>query len=210
MKDVLKYQNYIFDFDGVILDSNHLKGNAFYEVACHFSPATANDFLEYHRGNPGINRRHKFRHFFENLLGMTDYQRELERALDLFVTVSLKKMLSVPFVHGVQEFLDQIPPDRNTYIVSAGDESDLHKIVNARGIQPQFDGVFGGPKPKIEIIQGLSLKGSTIYFGDSEVDLETANHFGHDFIFVSEASLWLQGRQRCVNVIKNFSEILKK
>ena len=58
----------IFDFDGVILDSNHVKEEAFAEIYNEYGNAIRNKVVKYHRNNLGISRYNKFKFIHENYL----------------------------------------------------------------------------------------------------------------------------------------------
>ena len=57
------YYSYIFDCDGVILDSNKLKTEAFREILIDERYEDIELFIEYHQLNQGINRYEKLNIF---------------------------------------------------------------------------------------------------------------------------------------------------
>ena len=54
------YETIIFDCDGVILNSNNIKIQAFYETALIYGHDLANELVKYHIENGGISRYQKF------------------------------------------------------------------------------------------------------------------------------------------------------
>ena len=61
---MLDFDAYIFDCDGVILDSNKIKGNAFKHALKEFPDQCTDEFLKYHYDNGGLSRHLKFKFFF--------------------------------------------------------------------------------------------------------------------------------------------------
>ena len=56
----------IFDFDGVILDTNHIKTFSFKRLFRKFSKYQIDKFIDYHKKFGGISRYEKIRYFFES------------------------------------------------------------------------------------------------------------------------------------------------
>ena len=69
----MKYKiNIIFDFDGVILNSNQIKTKAFKTISAKFGFAQSEELIKYHIKNGGISRYEKIKWFVENILGKSD------------------------------------------------------------------------------------------------------------------------------------------
>ena len=62
------YKNFLFDCDGVILNSNHIKSNGFYEACIDFGENCAKQIVNYHKLNGGISRYKKFEYFIKSIL----------------------------------------------------------------------------------------------------------------------------------------------
>ena len=58
----------MFDCDGVVLDSNRIKTEAFRTAALPFGPESADRLRAYHLENGGVSRYLKFRHFLESIV----------------------------------------------------------------------------------------------------------------------------------------------
>ena len=54
--DINKYDCFIFDCDGVILDSNKIKTEAFFSLALPYGKGIAKLLVDYHTQNGGISR----------------------------------------------------------------------------------------------------------------------------------------------------------
>ena len=63
--NIEKYNTFIFDFDGVILDSNFVKKEAIYKSVINFTDIeNAKKFVNYFIDNSGIPREKKINKFF--------------------------------------------------------------------------------------------------------------------------------------------------
>ena len=67
MKKLNSYKNLIFDCDGIILNSNKIKTEAFREVVFHYGNEAAEELVNFHVMNGGISRYEKFNYFFETI-----------------------------------------------------------------------------------------------------------------------------------------------
>ena len=76
MNKLDSYKSFIFDCDGVILNSNKIKSNAFYEVASKYGKKEAKKLVNYHINNGGISRYKKFEYFSNNILLDKTYNKE--------------------------------------------------------------------------------------------------------------------------------------
>ena len=71
-----KYKTIIFDCDGVILNSNKLKTEAFKETLSNYKKELVDEFISYHESNGGISRYEKIRYFVEELSLKYNYINE--------------------------------------------------------------------------------------------------------------------------------------
>jgi len=55
-KSLNEYQALVFDCDGVVLNSNKIKTQAFYEATKQFGHESAQALVDYHVANGGISR----------------------------------------------------------------------------------------------------------------------------------------------------------
>ena len=83
--------NIIFDFDGVILNSNKVKTIAFKRIAKRFGNENSKKLIAYHLKNGGISRYKKIRWFVEKVLKVNNEEliNELIFAYGLEVSKSL-------------------------------------------------------------------------------------------------------------------------
>ena len=164
----------IFDFDGVIVESADIKTEAFGELFSAY-PGKLNEILQYHSINAGISRYVKFRYIYKRIL-----KSKLSKAKEIelgkrFSRIVLEKIIKAPFVAGAREFLDRHRNHYRFFIASGTPEKELRNIVSLRGLESSFEGVYGSPKKKSDIINEISRKwgfgkSNVVYVGDAESD----------------------------------------
>jgi len=183
------YRTIVFDCDGVILDSNRIKTDAFRTVAEPIDPDLADELVRYHVENGGISRYRKFDFFIDRC-----HERDIE--------VPSNEILCKRFGEHVRDRLLECPvADRlaelraataaSTWMVASGaDQAELRDVFEARGLSPLFEGgIYGSPKSKRDIVlQAFQKHGKprpALMLGDSREDFHAASGAGIDFAFVS-------------------------
>lgn len=212
VNNIFSYDNYIFDCDGVILDSNSIKSELFVEIATAFcNKEELEAFKIFNESNPGLNREKKFAYLFESILKRNEYKFELEKTLSTFQSVSIERLKSSSLIPGCVDFLHKINSSRK-FVVSAAQENDLVTILKQKEIDKYFHQILGGPNSKINIICGLNLTGPTLYFGDSNVDMLSARHFDYDFVMIYGATSWKDWKEACkthkIKAVKDFNAFI--
>lgn len=182
-----QYQTLVFDCDGVILNSNKTKTEAFYRVALPYGEKYAQDLVEYHINHGGISRYQKFAWFIECIL--QDSAVSLDELLVNYATEVKKALMTCEIADGLQELREQTN-HTNWLICSGGDQAELREIFFARGLSPLFDGgIFGSPDDKKLILSREIECGNigmpALFLGDSRYDYESAQSVGLDFVFLT-------------------------
>jgi len=182
------YQTAVFDCDGVILDSNKVKTDAFRQAALAYGAAAADALVSYHTANGGISRYAKFTHFLEQIVpGQTGPDHAA--LLDAYASAVRAGLSACAVAPGLAD-LRAAHPDQTWLIVSGGDQGELHSVFGERGLAEMFNGgIFGSPDTKEtilarEIAKG-TIHGSALFLGDSTYDHRAATGAGLDFVFVS-------------------------
>lgn len=206
----------IFDFDGVILESAEIKTIAFRKLFKDDYPEEVNHIVNYHIDNMGISRYVKFRHIFNNIILQPLTLKQEEQLGQRFSTIVFEEVLKTPIVPGLLEFLEVYYRTFNLFIASGTPEDELYTIVKHRGLGKYFQGVFGTPKTKAEIIFDImntySLSPSDIVFvGDANSDKQAAKETGVHFIArIHSGGNELDSCQYRIRDFFAFSEILKQ
>ncbi len=191
-KAIQEYQTLVFDCDGVVLNSNKIKTQAFYEATKHFSHESAQAMVDYHKANGGVSRYIKFKFFVTHILKQ-DFDETLNQdLLNRFAQAVRKGLMSCEIAQGLEK-LKYENPINNWLIVSGGDQVELQEIFEARRIAHYFSGgIFGSPDTK-EAILARELKSGNItmpalFLGDSEYDYQASQVAELDFVFLTEWS----------------------
>jgi len=210
-----KFDFFIFDCDGVILDSNKLKSNAFAEALSNEPPNLVAEFVQYHKQNGGISRYEKFKYYFEDMKKQVDAEIEIINALNNFASIVSVGLLKCNYIPGVVELIGELfNLNKRLFVVSGSDEKELIQVFRQRGIDHYFENIYGSPDNKIKntrkVISSISTTKNGLFFGDSKSDYNASKAFGLDFVFVKEFSEWDNGGE-IINTkytVKNFDELL--
>lgn len=169
---VTDYTTLVFDCDGVVLDSNKVKTEAFYQATLPYGKAAARDMVDYHVANGGVSRYKKFAHFLEKIAPNHTTQQgpDLEALLQAYAGYVREGLLSCEAASGLEALRRQTPNAR-WLIVSGGDQAELRDVFAQRGIAKWFDGgIFGSPDTKDEILARELASGNiqppALFLGD--------------------------------------------
>jgi phosphoglycolate phosphatase-like HAD superfamily hydrolase len=181
------FDTIVFDCDGVILNSNKIKTQAFYKSALPYGHQAAQALVDYHVSNGGISRYKKFEYFLCNLTNANADGPGLDALLDVYASEVRNGLLSCEVTGMLKEFRNKTR-HATWLIASGGDQNELREIFIKRGLFDLFDGgIFGSPDSK-DIILNREIKGnfkSCLYIGDSKYDYHVAHKIGIDFVFLS-------------------------
>ena len=187
--DLHAIKSFVFDCDGVLLDSNRVKTEAFRTVAAQFGDEAAEELVRYHTEHGGVSRYRKFEYLLKAIL-----RREADPVLVEQLSVEYgecveRDLLQCTLAPGLARLREQTR-GASWMVVSGGDQSQLRRVFDARGLTEMFDsGIFGSPTPKDEILMREIRRGAiclpALYLGDSRFDHVASAQAGMDFVFVS-------------------------
>ncbi|MFG6539305.1 HAD family hydrolase [Sulfitobacter sp. CS16] len=182
------YRTLVFDCDGVVLDSNRVKTDAFRRAALPYGPEAAEALVQWHVANGGISRYKKFEYFLEHIVSKQAQGPDLEALLEAYANAVREGLATCAVSEGLHELRAQTP-DVPWLIVSGGDQAELREVFVERGLDVLFDGgIFGSPDTKEAIlareIERGTIKRPALFFGDSTYDHRASTGAGLDFIFV--------------------------
>ena len=172
----------ITDFDGVILESESAKDQAFYECFSIF-PEHVEEFVAYHRNNPIIGRYEKFEYFYKKILKRRYAEDDKKFISKRFNDIVFEKVVASPFVLGALNFLKTYSKFVPIWVVTGTPKKELLRVLKALNLEQYFQKVFGTPPQKSFILANILKETglepeNTIYIGDMNNDLQAAqdNH----------------------------------
>lgn len=181
------YRTLVFDCDGVVLNSNKVKTEAFYKAALPFGEEAAKKLVAYHVLNGGISRYKKFEWFIQQVV--TNQKAELHELLESYAEFVRDGLLTCDIAEGLFELREKTS-NANWLIVSGGDQQELREVFAARNLIDLFDGgIFGSPDSKDIILEreiaANNIHKLAIFLGDSRYDHIVSSNAGLDFVFLS-------------------------
>lgn len=201
MKNLGAYKTLVFDCDGVVLNSNHAKSEAFRMAALPYGIKEAEEFVNWHRSNGGVSRYEKFKYFLKVMVPGRQGPN-FEEMLSCYAKEVWEQLCTCEVAQGL-DLLRSATEHANWFIVSGGDQEELRNLFKIRGIGRYFNGgIFGSPDKKIDILNREIAAGNirfpAIFFGDSALDYQAASLAGLDFVFVSDWTEFSEWESFCV------------
>jgi len=193
--NIKSYKTIIFDCDGVILNSNKIKTDAFRKTLENFDVNLVNEFILFHKENGGISRYEKINYFLNNLVpkycnSLNIINETYDTLLKKYSFICKKSLKEAEITRGLKLFRNFTAASK-WLLISGGDQSELREVFKLKKINRYFDGgIFGSPDTKSEIIQrekiNENIKNPALFIGDSKLDHIAAKSNCLDFIFLTE------------------------
>ena len=188
--DITKYKTIVFDCDGVVLDSNLVKTEAYFRTAKSLgaTDAQAQALVDYHVRLGGISRYHKFDWYLREVLTQPATQEAVQVLLDEFARELEVVLMECAVADGLPEL--RATSSANWMILSGGDQQEIRTLFAKRDLAKYFDGgLFGSPDNKDTVLAREKANGHlqfpALFIGDSKYDYEAATRAGLDFVFLS-------------------------
>lgn len=191
LSDILKKAKaVVFDFDGTLVDSNPIKIGAFEKCFSGFDRERQGRVLAYCRGHHHTPRQIKFRHVFENILGLPFTPDVEKKMLQAYARQTTDAVIRAEEIPGAFDFLARIGAGKTVALLSSTPHPILRSILQKRGILKFFDAVRGAPVDKASWLKAFEkkhrfAKGETLFFGDTNEDALAAEKAGIPFVAVS-------------------------
>ncbi|MCB0744482.1 MAG: HAD hydrolase-like protein, partial [Ignavibacteriae bacterium] len=163
----------LWDFDGVLMDSNLIREYGFKQVLIDFPKEQIDDLLGFHRENGGLSRYVKFRYFFEQIRKENISDQEILLWAGKFSNI-MKDLIINPdlLISETISFIRKNYQNIPMHIVSGSDQEELQYICKENGISHYFKSIHGSPTPKKELVDKLIIQNGynrqmCILIGDS-------------------------------------------
>lgn len=222
-ESLISYSTIMWDCDGVVLNSNKIKTNAFRSVSLPFGEEASSALVEFHVQNGGMSRYAKFEYFVDTILPaylpepfFEDKSAFLRCLLSEFAETVKAALVKCEIAPGLRE-LRQSMQNVCWLIVSGGDQEELREVFDQRGIADYFDGgIYGSPKDKYsivaELLESKHVHLPCLFVGDSRLDHEVASAFGFEFIFVNQwtefSDWWMYCQRNNIRYVLGIRDIL--
>lgn len=217
-RKIQEYKSIVFDCDGVVLDSNVVKTEAYFRTAKNLgaTDSEAQALVDYHVRLGGISRYHKFDYYLREILHQATTEANVQVLLDEFARELEVGLMECDIAEGLTA-LRNATKQANWMILSGGDQQEIRTLFANRNLAHFFDGgLFGSPDNKDTVLAREKLNGNlqfpALFIGDSKYDHEAATRAGLDFVFLSdwtEVSDWKAFCQiNPIAVAKNLKELL--
>ena len=175
----------IFDFDGVILDTNGIKENAFFELFPEKFASIAHPVI---KKSERQSRKIVIRNCVEEIEKETGtLPQGYDYYLDKYTDMTQNKVLDSPEIQGATAALDLLSKKYSLFVLTATPDAQIEEIIEARGYT-QFTKVYGsdsGSKPEVAriLLAENNLKSEeVIYIGDGWNNLACAKEL--EFVFI--------------------------
>jgi len=183
-------KNIIFDFDGVILESNQIKIEGFYQLFKHYGNDKARRISKYFEENAGLSRYDIFNYFYKNIIEENLDEKKIRQLSVKYSSLVKDEVIKAEFVDGCKAFLNNNEVF-NLFLVSSTDEQDLKYFCRKISIERNFVEILGSPVKKSENLKNLKLKYNfttkdTVYVGDSLNDYHAT--IKNNLIFIGRNS----------------------
>jgi phosphoglycolate phosphatase-like HAD superfamily hydrolase len=185
------------DFDGVLIDSNAIKHNAYFDIFAGLGDTRA--IVEScWTGNQDGNRYQVIACILRQLenVGVLDTNRGWSELIEYYVekynTICEAHTATCSEILGASACLPRLAQRYALYINSATPEEPLRRVVRRRQWNSYFRDVLGGPRSKAENLRWVMEReqvdcSSTVFVGDGPQDLVAASTSGCRFIGVRHA-----------------------
>jgi HAD superfamily hydrolase (TIGR01549 family) len=185
----------LWDFDGVLLNSNEVRDKGFIETLSDYPTDQVNLLMDFHKENGGLSRYVKFRYFFETIRKEKKSDSEINIWAEKFSIIMRKFLVEDKLL--IRETMNFVKNNHDKYemhIVSGSDQEELRFICAKLGIDFYFKSINGSPTPKIKLVHQLIEKWNynkdvCMLIGDSINDYEAALRNNIKFLGYNNPSL---------------------
>jgi len=184
----------IFDFDGVILDSANIKLRAYSAIYSGEDPKKLPALIAHCQLHGGITRRIKFEYYEREFFGRNADPTSVEALCQRYSDIVFKAVLACPFVEGAEQLLRRASDKVAMHVVSGTPDSELHQIIQERGLAQFFRSVRGAPATKRDAFHRIATgegyaRRDMLVMGDSMTEYMAAQDVGIPFLGIVSAGI---------------------
>ncbi len=216
--ELTQYKTLVLDCDGVVLNSNKTKVNAYFEVAKRngATDAQAQALVDHHIQKGSFPRNGKIEYYLKEILKQEVTDEVMQQYMHTFDEILDRTLMDCEVSPGLLP-LREASRNSKWMLLSGGDQRELRTIFARRNLADLFDaGIFGGPDTKDVVLAREKANGNlqlpALFIGDSKYDYEAATRAGLDFVFLSDWTEVADWQNFCttnkIAVAKNLLELL--
>lgn len=216
--ELTQYKTLVLDCDGVVLNSNKTKVNAYFEVAKRngATDAQAQALVDHHIQKGSFPRNGKIAYYLKEILKQEVTDEVMQQYMHTFDEILDRTLMDCEVASGLLP-LREASRHSKWMLLSGGDQRELRTIFARRNLADLFDaGIFGGPDTKDIVLAREKANGNlqlpALFIGDSKYDYEAATRAGLDFVFLSDWTEVADWQIFCatnkITVAKNLLELL--
>ena len=182
----------LWDFDGVIMNSMHIRDLGFVKVLAEFPQPQVDQLMRYHGNNGGLSRFNKFRYFFETVRGEEVSNETIDVYAAKFSEIMLELLIDKKLlINETNLFIKNEYQNFKMHIVSGSAEVELKLICDKLNLTRYFKSIHGSPTHKNELVKQVIReneyeKESCVLIGDSINDYNAAVINDIDFMGYGE------------------------
>lgn len=188
----------LWDFDGVIIESNSVREYGFREVLKKFDPEQVEQLIIFHNANGGWSRYVKFRYFYEVILGCTVSDEIIQQHAQSFANIMIEELSNTNILidETIRFIQEMYSIGKEMHIVSGSDGKELRQLCLSLKLSKYFTSINGSPTPKIDLVRNIlkSKKYSSNHYcliGDSINDYDASK--SNEIIFFGYNNSDLKG-----------------
>lgn len=161
------YDHFIFDCDGVVLDSNEIKKcNIREAVKEHIDAERLEEFLQFFTQGNGRPREVKIRRYFDD-------ESIINTILKRYNDLNLGALRRAPVIAGIVEVLKVLKQaGAHSIVLSGAEEDELRDILGSKGLLEYFSSIYGGPKDKKSHLNELKSPGDAFILAIAKLILK--------------------------------------
>lgn len=188
-----KIKGILFDFDGVIIESNTVREYGFRKSLEAYPTDIVEELIHYHNVNGGLSRYHKYEYFFTQILKQKAKDGQVMALAKAFSEIMRKELGKKKYlIAETVAFIQQIYEAYPLKIVSGSDQEELRFLCNSLEIDQYFKAIYGSPVAKTELVRRIiehDGHSDFLLIGDSVNDYDAAGNNDISFVGYNNPSL---------------------
>lgn len=186
----------IFDFDGVIANSNFIKKDAYQIIFSEIK--NSKEFIEKailensKKNRFGVIEAILTKLKEKTLINLDNLEIETKRYSQLYGEVTERETITAPEIPGSGQSLLNLSEKYPLFILTATIQESINRVVGRRNLEKYFKAIYGSTENtwnKISILGEMAKRHKftpkkSVFVGDGEADYECAIHYQMHFIAV--------------------------